>query len=53
VSVVVDASVIVAVLVADQRQAAAQAHLERWVGSGEPVVVSPDISAVRSRFFGK
>ena len=33
VSVVVDASVIVALLVADQRQAAEQAHLERWVDS--------------------
>jgi predicted nucleic acid-binding protein len=37
VSVVVDASVIVALLVADQRQDAVQAQLEGWMSSGEPL----------------
>ena len=34
-SVVVDASLIVALVVADDRQAAAQAHLQSWVETGE------------------
>ena len=52
-SVVVEASVIVALLVADGRQAAAQAHLERWVGSGEelhaPAVLPYEVANVLAR----
>lgn len=35
VSVVVDASLIIALVVADERQAAVHAHLEGWVESGQ------------------
>ena len=53
VSVVVDASVIVALLVANQRQAGAQAHLERWVDSGEelhaPAVLPYEVAKVVAR----
>lgn len=52
-SVVVDASVIVALLVTDERQAAAQAHLERWVDSGEqlhaPAVLPYEVANVLAR----
>jgi predicted nucleic acid-binding protein len=34
-SVVVDASVIVAMVVADERRDAARAHLQRWVEAGD------------------
>ena len=33
-SVVVDASLIVALLVAEERQSATRAHLERWMDAG-------------------
>jgi predicted nucleic acid-binding protein len=53
VSVVVDASLIVALVVADQRQAAAQAHLEGWVESGEdlhaPAVLPYEVANVLAR----
>jgi predicted nucleic acid-binding protein len=53
VSVVVDASLIVALLVADERQAAAQAHLESWVDSGEelhaPAVFPYEVANVLAR----
>ncbi len=52
-SVVVDASVIVALLVADERQAAAQEHLEGWVDSGEelhaPAVLPYEVANVLAR----
>lgn len=52
-SVVVDASLIVALLVADQRQAATQAHLESWVDSGEelhaPAVLPYEVANVVAR----
>ena len=52
-SVVVDASLIVALLVADERQAAAQAHLERWVDAGEelhaPAVLPYEVANVLAR----
>lgn len=52
-SVVVDASLIVALLVADERQAGAQAHLERWVDSGEelhaPAVLPYEVANVLAR----
>lgn len=52
-SVVVDASLIVAVLVADPRQAAARAHLERWIDSGEdlhaPAVLPYEVANVLAR----
>lgn len=52
-SVVVDASVIVALMVADARQSAAQAHLEGWVGSGEdlhaPAVLPYELANVLAR----
>ena len=52
-SVVVDASVIVAVVVADQRQDAARRHLERWLESGErlhaPMVLPYEIANVLAR----
>ena len=52
-SVVVDASLIVALLVADERQAAAQAQLESWVDSGEelhaPAVLPYEVANVRAR----
>jgi predicted nucleic acid-binding protein len=53
VSVVVDASLIVALVVADQRQAAAQAHLEGWVESGQdlhaPAVLPYEVANVLAR----
>jgi predicted nucleic acid-binding protein len=53
VSVVVDASLIVALLVADKRQAAAQAHLEDWVDAGEdlhaPAVLPYEVANVLAR----
>lgn len=52
-SVVVDASLIVALLVADERQAAVQAHLESWVESGEdlhaPAVLPYEVANVLAR----
>ena len=52
-SVVVDASVIVALVVADERQGAAQAHLEGWAESGEelhaPAVLPYEIANVLAR----
>lgn len=52
-SVVVDASLIVALLVADERQAAVQAHLESWVDSGEnlhaPAVLPYEVANVLAR----
>ena len=52
-SVVVDASLIVALMVADERQAAARAHLEGWVESGEilhaPSVLPYEIANVLAR----
>jgi len=53
VSVVVDASLIVALIVADDRQAAVQAHLERWVDAGEvlnaPAVLPYEVANVLAR----
>jgi len=53
VSVVVDASLIVALVVADERQAAAQAHLQGWVESGEdlhaPAVLPYEVANVLAR----
>ncbi len=50
---VVDASLIVALLVADDRQAAVQAHLERWVDAGEilhaPAVLPYEVANVLAR----
>lgn len=52
-SVVVDASMIVALLVADERQGAARAHLERWVDAGEelhaPAVLPYEVANVLAR----
>ncbi|MGH3471963.1 MAG: type II toxin-antitoxin system VapC family toxin [Nocardioidaceae bacterium] len=52
-SVVVDASVIVALVVADARQAATQAHLDAWLESGErlhaPTVLPYEIANVLAR----
>lgn len=52
-SVVVDASVLVALIVGDARQAAAQARLEGWVGSGEdlhaPAVLPYELANVLAR----
>ncbi len=52
-SVVIDASVIVAVLVADERQAAAQRHLEDWLAAGEelhaPALLPYEIANVLAR----
>ena len=49
----VDASVIVALVVADERQAAARAHLEGWAESGEelhaPAVLPYEIADVLAR----
>lgn len=58
-SVVVDASLIVALVVADERQAAVQAHLARWVESGQvlhaPGVLAYEVANVLARltFDGK
>jgi len=53
VSVVVDARLIVALVVADERQAAAQAHLQAWVESGEdlhaPAVLPYEVANVLAR----
>lgn len=50
---VVDASLIVALIVADDRQAAVQAHLERWVDAGEvlnaPAVLPYEVANVLAR----
>lgn len=52
-SVVVDASVIVALLVPDERQAAVQAQLERWLTAGEilhaPAVLPYEVANVLAR----
>lgn len=52
-SVVIDAGVIVALLVADERQAAVQARLEHWVESGEtlhaPAVLPYEVANVLAR----
>lgn len=52
-SVVVDASVIVAVVVADERQDAARAHLAGWVEAGEglhaPAVLPYEVANVLAR----
>lgn len=49
----VDASLIIALLVADERQSAVQAHLERWVDSGEvlhaPAVLPYEVANVLAR----
>jgi predicted nucleic acid-binding protein len=53
VSVVVDASLIVALVVADERQSATQARLEDWVESGEdlhaPAVLPYEVANVLAR----
>lgn len=52
-SVVVDASVIVALIVADERQAAAQAHVDGWIEAGEelhaPAVLPYEVANVLAR----
>lgn len=52
-SVVVDASVVVAVLVADERQQAAQTHLAGWLEAGEglhaPAVLPYEVANVLAR----
>lgn len=52
-SVVVDANVLVALLVADEHQPAAQAHLEEWLATGEqlhaPSVLPYEIANVLAR----
>ncbi len=52
-SVVVDASVIVALVVADERQAAARVQLEGWVEAGEelhaPAVLPYEVANVLAR----
>ena len=52
-SLVVDASLVVALLVADERQEAVRAHLERWLESGEelhaPAVLAYEITNVLAR----
>lgn len=52
-SVVVDASVILAVVVADERQDAARAHLRSWLDAGEglhaPAVLPYEIANVLAR----
>lgn len=52
-TVVVDASLIVALIVADERQAAVQAHLARWVESGQvlhaPAVLAYEVANVLAR----
>jgi predicted nucleic acid-binding protein len=53
VSVVVDASVVVALVVADERQAAVQARLEEWLDVGEelhaPAVLPYEVANVLAR----
>ncbi|MDA8039119.1 MAG: type II toxin-antitoxin system VapC family toxin [Actinomycetota bacterium] len=52
-SVVVDASLVVALVVADERQAAVRALLEGWVDSGEdlhaPMVLAYEVANVLAR----
>lgn len=52
-SVVIDAGVVVALIVADERQDAARAHLQRWLEAGEalhaPVVLPYEIANVLAR----
>ncbi len=52
-SVVIDASVIIAVVVADERQDAARAHLEGWLEAGEglhaPAVLPYEVANVLAR----
>ena len=52
-SVVIDASVIIAVVVADERQDTARAHLERWLEAGEslhsPTVLPYEVANVLAR----
>lgn len=52
-SVVVDASVIIAVVVADERQDAARAHIEGWLDAGEglhaPAVLPYEVANVLAR----
>ncbi len=52
-SIVVDASLIVAVVVADERQDAARAHLSGWLDAGEglhaPAVLPYEVSNVLAR----
>lgn len=51
--VVIDASVIIAVVVADERQDAAQAHLKGWLEAGEglhaPAVLPYEVANVLAR----
>jgi predicted nucleic acid-binding protein len=53
VSVVLDANVLVALLVADEHQPAARAHVEEWLGAGEelhaPAVLPYEIANVLAR----
>jgi len=53
VSIVVDANVLVAVVVADERQGAARARLEAWLESGEsmhaPAVLPYEVANVLAR----
>lgn len=53
VSVVVDASVVVALLVAEERQEPARMHLERWLRTGEelhaPAVLPYEVANVLAR----
>ncbi len=52
-SVVVDASIIIAVVVADERQKAVRAHLDSWLKAGEglhaPAVLPYEIANVLAR----
>ncbi len=52
-SVVVDASLIVALLVADERQGAVEAQFERWIDAGEvlhaPAVLPYEVANVLAR----
>lgn len=52
-SVVVDASVMVALVVADERQAAAETHLDDWIEAGEelhaPAVLPYEVANVLAR----
>ncbi len=52
-SVVVDASVVIAVMVADERQDAPRAHLEGWLEAGEglhaPAVLPYEVANVLAR----
>lgn len=52
-SVVVDASLVVALVVGDERQDAARAHLERWLSAGDrlhaPAVLPYEVANVLAR----